>query len=70
MTDNKRAQVWVVVAFLVLVCVSVLVTSLTVINMRKSEGQGSSRQVTMTDAYMKCVDKTKKEFGSRLAGNG
>lgn len=70
MTENKRAQLWVIGAFLLLVCVSILVTTLTVVNLRKGEGGGSGRQVTLTDAYMKCVARTKKKFGSRLAGYG
>ncbi|BFM09362.1 hypothetical protein [Halioxenophilus aromaticivorans] len=70
MPDNKRAQLWVILAFLLLVCTSVGVTSFTVIKLREGGGGGGYRHVTMTDAYLQCVEKTKKKFGSRLAGYG
>lgn len=70
MTDSKRAQIWVVLALVGLVILSITITSLVMHNTGKGSADAGYRHVTMTDAYMKCAKQLKKEFGSRLGGYG
>lgn len=70
--ESKRTQIWVVMALLALVCLSVVATSAWVLNStdQSSSGDSGYRHVTMTDAYMVCTAKIKAKLGARLAGFG
>ncbi|WP_353301763.1 hypothetical protein [Sessilibacter corallicola] len=66
-SKNTRSQVLIAVLMIVLVFISILLTK-TLFNRAESRSgsEAQYRNVTMTDAYLKCVDRVSNEYGDEL----
>lgn len=70
-SGSNRSQTLIILGFTVLMFASVGITSFAVLKLRSSgDGGGEYRSVTMTDAYLDCETRLKKELGKSLNSYG